>query len=100
MSKNLIGWLLAAAFTLFALFVIFSNASAATQQNPPLPTEPANCQYPGRNTNTPEHCDNSDPACPETIKFGYDCEPAPTTPVVEEKPTSQNVVTPEKSCGK
>lgn len=30
--------------------------------------EPMNCQYPGRSTNTATSCDNTDPACPETIK--------------------------------
>lgn len=41
------------------------------------------CQYPDRNTNPPNGCDNSDPACPETIKFGYDCEPPVAIPQPE-----------------
>ena len=36
------------------------------------------CQYPWRETNTPISCDNSDPACPDTLKLdGGSCEQQP-----------------------
>lgn len=105
MNKNLLGWILFIALSLLALFIIFSSASAAPEQNPPLPTEPSYCQYPGRHTNTPEHCDNSDPAVPECIKAmgseqaEKDCIDA-FVKAHEETATSQNTITPEKEQGK
>lgn len=83
-----------AAFVIWALFVILSNASANSQQNSEQPAfDHSRCQYPTRETNPPNGCDNSDPACPETIKYGYDCQPLGETTQVEEIPTSYNIVT-------
>lgn len=87
------------AFVIWALFVIFSNATAQSKTEPYDATQPGtftgheNCQYPNRETNPPNGCDNSDPACPETIKYGYDCQPLGETTQVEETPTSYNIVT-------
>lgn len=88
--KNLAKWLLFALFVLWVLYAIFSNASATGQQNN-AKFDHNRCQYPERDTNPPNGCDNSDPACPETMKLGYDCQPKGNTEVQAEIPTSQNI---------
>lgn len=67
------------------LFIIYALAIAAVAMvmnyldlrdtNPGrYEIQPPNCQYPTRQLNTDGTCDNSDPACPETMKEdGGDC---------------------------
>lgn len=83
-------WFLFILFVLGVLYVIFNNASATSQQNNQK-FDHNGCQYPERETNPPNGCDNSDPACPETIKYGYDCQPQAKTTMVSEIPTSHNI---------
>ena len=92
--KHLLQWVFFALFALLLLYAVLSTAQAQTAATPEF--DHSNCQYPNRETNPPNGCDNSDPACPETIKYGYDCQPTSQTPVVEQKPTSQNIETPKK----
>lgn len=94
--KHLIQWILFVVAALFLFYAVLAQAAPAASSQSPAPFDHSNCQYPNRETNPPNGCDNSDPACPETIKYGYDCQPTPQTPVVEQKPTSQNIETPKK----
>ena len=94
--------LAALAILVLASFLLLSRGKAASEQVP-TPSNVAfdhpNCQYPNRNTNPPNGCDNSDPACPETIKLGYDCYPPGEAPAVEgtpDIPVSQNTETGDK----
>jgi hypothetical protein len=54
----------AAAIALFFWLDRTSGVSAAAEK----PFDHSNCQYPGRWSNPPGGCDNSDPAVPECIK--------------------------------
>lgn len=80
---------------------VFMPADIRTQPvNADQAFDHSDCQYPNRDTNPPNGCDNSDPACPETIKYGYDCEPKTAEPVTEQ-PTApvQSAPTPTvNSC--
>lgn len=60
------------------------------------------CQYPSRQSNPVDGCDNTDPACPEEIKGGT-CKPhveaKDKTPQPTAQPTKAPIVEPAKhSC--
>lgn len=83
MSKRIIALLILLALSGWAYGAMRDVKAAVTEQ----PFSHENCQYPNRETNPPNGCDNSDPACPETIKYGYDCQPI-------NQPTPEPVVAP------
>ena len=61
-----------------------------TERRADKPFDHSSCQYPNRTTNPPDGCDNSDPACPETVKFGSgDCE------IKAEPPQTESLAVPE-----
>lgn len=79
-------WILICAFVLVSFYVVlyYPEIIVSGKVGAAEKFDHSNCQYPNRNTNPPNGCDNSDPACPETIKFGYDCEEFQITPVQPE----------------
>ena len=87
----IIGFLLYAGYKLIVDEPIFGSPAAAAQ------FDHSQCQYPNRETNPPDGCDNSDPARPECMKFGTeDCnipvqdEPTPvSTPIVAPAPSDE-----------
>lgn len=80
-------------FVIWVLFVIFGNVSVKSQINNQQPAGDSNCQYPDRQTNPEAGCDNTDPACPETIKQGYDCQLMGSSTQAEEISMSHNIIT-------
>jgi hypothetical protein len=98
-AKDWLSFLAVVAIGVILFLAVIKSASAQEQPAPAVFDHSA-CQYPDRETNPPNGCDNSDPACPETIKFGYDCQPTSKTTTNEQIPTSQNTETgvKPKSC--
>lgn len=54
----------AGLFLWLAWWLLFANREVA---NAATAFDPSNCQYPGRTSNPPGGCDNSDPAVPECV---------------------------------
>lgn len=71
-------WLGAMVWSIFA-----SAAPDSTEQQKKPAFDHSQCQYPLRETNPPDGCDNSDPANPECMKGGAD---ACATPIPTEQP--------------
>lgn len=76
-----------------ATALIYSVVSSDTKTHNSTVVVDRECQYPGRLTNTPEACDNSDPCDPETLddpKLTGACRDSlPTEPAAQPAPIEE-----------
>jgi len=85
-----------------ATTVIFTGMFIRTTMSSVGAAAPAfdysNCQYPNRESNPPNGCDNTDPARPECMKSGKENCDLPSNPsVIVEQPVKSNTVK-HKTC--
>ena len=80
--------LIIAAFVLGSATTMIISAASASAPNS---FDHSQCQYPLRQSNPPNGCDNTDPARPECMKGGIeDCTiPTPAAVVVPEPPAKE-----------
>jgi hypothetical protein len=99
LNKLLTGTLLVQLIILGTLF--FAPAKTRTQPaNAAQTFDHSNCQYPDRTTNPPDGCDNTDPACPETVKGGSgDCPESDNQQNIVENAVIPTKTEPISQCG-
>lgn len=65
MIKTILSVAAAALIATGGLYIL--NADSASPEPSQVPFDHSNCQYPNRESNPPQGCDNSDPAIPECV---------------------------------
>jgi hypothetical protein len=88
--------LIIAAFVLGSATTMIISAASASAPNS---FDHSQCQYPLRQSNPPNGCDNTDPANPVCMKGGFEtCNKATEPEPVQEKPVDKEPVQEQKTC--